>query len=274
MGSNLVAVSGDIQSSEYNPATLSGISEKQWQIAYVDHLLDFQGGKLAYAQPTRLGVFSGRLLYFNYGSFDETDEFGVKTGNTFGASEFALSAAFSNTLGQGFEYGLGIDFIYSSLESYNASAVALSAGLLYHAPIMSDFTFGVSILHLGKTLDNYTDEDEKLPVLLKIGFAKKLAHLPLLFTGSLNDITASENQFMDRLKKFSLGGEFTLSEIVRLRLGYENEIHRSVKPFRRNSFGGVSFGLGVIWKQFRLDYAFSNFGDLGSQNRIGICGTL
>jgi len=275
MGGNLYAIKHDIHAVLYNPASLSGSTVRQWSVNYVDHLLDFQGGYLAYAQPNRyLGNVSAALIYFNYGSFDETNEFGELTGRTFGASEFALSLGFSNTLGEGFDYGLGIKLIHSIIENYNASAVAIDAGLLYTATALDNLQIGVSLLNLGVPVDNYTGHKEKLPAMLNVGFSKRLAHLPLLLTGSLNDLTASEEIFADRFKRFAVGGEFEVSKIIRLRLGYQNEVNRSVKPLTRNIFNGFSMGLGIFWRQFRLDYAYSNYGDLGSQNRLGITGTF
>ena len=275
MGGNLYAIKQDLQAVLYNPAALSGSTVRQWSINYVDHLLDFQGGYLTYAQPNRyLGNVNAALIYFNYGSFQETNEFGEQTGRTFGASEFALSLGFSNTLGEGFDYGLGVKLIHSVIEKYNASAVALDAGLLYTAAALDNLQIGVSLLNLGVPLDNYTGHKEKLPIMLNAGFSKRLAHLPLLLSGSLYDLTASEEVFADRFKRFAVGGEFEVSKIVRLRLGYQNEVNRSVKPLTRNIFNGFSMGLGIFWNQFRLDYAYSNYGELGSQNRLGVTGTF
>jgi hypothetical protein len=275
MGGNLIALKGDIQATLYNPAALSGNTNRLWSASYADHLLDFQAGHLAYAQPYKnYGNLSAGLLYFNYGSFDATDEFGDKTGRTFSASEFALVLGLSNTLGKGFDYGVNLKYIYSSLDNFNASGVALDAGLLYDVPSIEELQFGISLLNLGTTLDNYTDQKEKLPVMLQLGFAKKLAHLPLLLTGSLNDLAASEENFTDRFQRFALGGEFDISEVIKFRLGYQNDVNQSVKPLGRTILSGFSLGLGIFWRQFRLDYAYSNFGDLGSQNRIGVSGQL
>lgn len=275
MGGNLMAVKGDIHAVLYNPAALSGNTNRLWSVNYADHLLDFQAGYLAYAQPYKqFGNVSAGLVYFNYGDFDETDEFGDKTGRTFGAAEFALVLGLSNSLGEGFDYGINLKYIYSSLDKFNASAIALDAGLLYNIQTIKDFQIGLSFLNLGTTINNYTDQNEKLPIILQFGFSKKLEHLPLLITGSLNDITASEENFTDRFKRFAIGGEFDISEIIKFRLGYQNEINQSVKPLGRTVLSGFSLGLGVFWKQFRLDYSYSNFGDLGSQNRLGVSGQL
>ncbi len=275
MGGNLMAIKDDIHGILYNPAALAGYSIRQWDINYVDHLLDFKAGQLAYAQPVRkLGNVYAGLLYFNYGSFTETDEFGIETGRIVHASEFALITGFSNHLGEGFDYGLGMKFLYSSLDTYNASALALDAGLIYTVPGINDLTLGFSMLNLGKTVNNYTSKTEKLPLVVQFGFAKRLAHLPLLLTGSLQDITVSGDNATDFLKRFAIGGEFDISQILKFRLGYQNQINQDVKPVGRTILSGFSLGLGVFWQKLRLDYSYSNFGDLGSQNRIGVSGSL
>lgn len=275
MGGNLMAVSGDIQALLYNPATLASNTNRLWDINYIDHLIDFKAGQLSYAQPMKtIGNFYTTLFYFNYGEFNETDEFGDQTGRTFNAAEFALSAGMSNHLGEGFDYGLGIKYLYSSLESYNASAIALDAGLMYTVPLVEDLTLGLSLLNFGMTLDNYTSHKERLPLVLQFGFSKRLAHLPLLLTGSFQDMAVSGDKVTDYLKRFAIGGEFDISEIIKFRLGYQNQINQDVKPIGRTVLSGFSLGLGINWRQFRFGYSYSNFGDLGSQNRLGISGSF
>ena len=275
MANNLIAVKGDVNAIYYNPAVLSGTDEEQWTVNYVDHLLDFQAGQLAYTRPhAKLGNIALGLVYFNYGDFEETDQFGARTGNNFGATEFALGASVANTLGDGFDYGLNVKYVYSSLDVYNASGMALDAGLLYTFPYVKDLRFGISISNLGFVLDTYQEAEGKMPLNMRIGFSKKLAHLPLLFMASLNDLTLKTDNNTDFVKRFSLGGEFDVNETVKLRIGYNNGVNQNVKPLEGTAFAGISAGLGVLWNQFRLDYAFSTYGGLGNLNRLGVTGTL
>lgn len=275
LGSNLVAIPGDINAIFVNPAVLADLTGSHYTVNYVDHLLDLQGGQLAWAtRQEGLGTVGVGLIYFNYGDFEETDEFGAPTGRSFGASEFALAATLSNALGEGFDYGLNVKFIYSALDDYSASAVALDAGLGYTPDFISDLRIGFSIANLGATITNYTEADEKLPLYLRVGFSKRLAHLPLMVTAALNDLTLQTEDNLDLFQRFSLGGEFDVSEQVKFRIGYDNGINQSVKPLGGRNFGGLSAGLGVSVSSFRLDYAFSTYGDLGSQNRLGLTGTF
>jgi hypothetical protein len=139
---------------------------------------------------------------------------------------------------------------------------------------MKDLTLGFSMLNFGTTLDNYTSQKEKLPLILQVGFAKKLEHLPLLLTGSFQDLALGSDDVVDYLKRFALGGEFDISEIIKFRLGYQNQVSQAVKPIGRTILSGFSLGLGVLWQDFRFDYAYTNYGDLGSQNRLGISGAF
>jgi len=113
-----------------------------------------------------------------------------------------------------------------------------------------------------------------LPLSLRLGFTKKLAHLPLEFNFAFNDLNVRENNFWDRLKKFSIGGEFTLSQLIRLRLGYNNDIHQGLDTGTGAGFSGVSIGLGLQISSYRFDYGFSSFGDLGATHRVGLTGEI
>ena len=276
MAGNMVAFRGDVTAFQYNPASINGIEGKAWSIAYVDHLLDFQGGMAVYSMPGgKLWRLAFHVLYFNYGAFQETDLFGEPTGRTFGASEMAVGATLANSLGQNFEYGVTVKFIYSSLERYNASAIAMDGGLLYTAPFMEGLRFGISLSNVGVAVDHYTDEKENLPLQLRLGFAKRLAHLPLTFSLAINDLTrATAGPFWEVLQRFSAGGEFDVNEHVQFRLGYQNDVNVSTRPANGRNFAGISAGVGIRWRQFRFDYSYVSFGNLGGLNRLGISGKL
>jgi hypothetical protein len=65
-----------------------------------------------------------------------------------------------------------------------------------------------------------------------------------------------------------------LSELLRLRLGYENELNHDLDTGSGNGFAGVSLGFGLVWNDYRFDYSFSSMGALGGINRFGIFGTF
>lgn len=275
MGGAYVAMRGDVNGLFHNPAGTAYMDFKQISANYSDYLLDIGGGFIAYSDHLPgIGQLSASLTYFDYGSFDEATQFAEKTGRSYGANDFAFGVTLADYLQNDLAYGVTVKYVRSSIDVWTASAVALDFGLIYEAPFQDDLFIGVSLMNVGKALSAFVNTKESLPTTLKIGFAKKLAHLPLVLNASINDLNVSENAFIDRLKKFSIGGEFTLSQLLRLRLGYDNDLHNSLKTDTGAGFSGVNIGVGIHWNAYRFDYAFSSFGDLGNTHRFGITGQL
>lgn len=275
MGGAFVAMRGDLNGLFHNPAGLAFIQEQQFNFNYTSYLLDINGGQAGYSyRLPQMGQLSAVVIYLDYGSFDETNEFAEKTGRSYGANDFSVAFSYADELEQYFTYGVALKYVSSKIDVWSANALAFDFGLLYEAPFEEDLFFGISLLNVGKTLSAFIDTKESLPMSLRIGFAKKLAHLPLEFNATLNDLNVAESSIWDRLRKFSLGGEFTLSKIFRLRLGYDNDLHQGLDTGKGAGFAGISLGFGVLWNKYRFDYGYSSFGDLGITHRFGIFGSL
>jgi len=268
---------GDINGQFINPAGLASLETRQYTFNYTNYLLDINGGSAGYAHLfPKYGVLGVSLTYMDYGAFKETDEYAVETGNEFSANDFALGIGLSNFLDENWAYGVNLKYVYSKIAEFNASAVALDFGLIYEAPFQEGLHMAFSVLNIGSNFEYYGDRKESLPQSIRLGVTKKLAHLPLVLGISLNDINVNADKFTDRLKRFSIGGEFTLSNSLRLRLGYNNDLKNSLQTEGESSskFGGLSGGLGFYLKKFRLDYSYSSFGLLGTTHRFGISGWL
>ena len=97
MAGAFISVQGDIHSLAYNPAGLAALDSKQGTASYLNHLLDFQSGFLAYAQPFALGTAAIGLHFFDYGQFERKDENNLGSGE-FGANSMALSVGYSRVV--------------------------------------------------------------------------------------------------------------------------------------------------------------------------------
>ncbi len=275
MSRSFQTIRGDLSTVFTNPAGMVYSEGRQFAFYYSNYLLDINGGLAGYAQPIKgLGVMTVAVTYFDYGTLDETNEFAEKTGFTFSAYDFALSVGLSDHLDDNFSYGVNLKYAFSKIENYNASAIAADFGLLYKVPFDKNLYFGVTLLNLGTNFEAYAGNKEPLPMSLNVGISKILAHLPLEWSVSLKDLNETRENFWDYFKEFSIGGEFRISESLRLRLGYDNGLNKDLKANNTQKFGGLSLGMGINWTKYRLDYSYSNYGTLGSIHRIGIKGTL
>jgi len=275
MANAFTTMRDDIGFGSINPAGMAGLTETMYSDAFTNYLLDINGGFAAFGfRSKKFGYATVSATFMNYGEFQETDENAVETGKTFSASDLALSVGLADTLGQAFQYGVNAKYIYSDIQNYNASAFAFDLGLLYKAGFQDDLYIGVALLNVGQNFEYYGSSREALPMTLRAGFSKKLAHLPLELAFSFTSLNQNTTKILDRFSNFALGGEFTVSPSVRIRLGYDNQIHSSLNVHQDSRFAGVSGGLGILTHGFRLDYSYSAYGFLGSTHRFGLTGTL
>jgi hypothetical protein len=262
MADAFVAMPGDIHNLVYNPAGLATLNKRQATLTYLNHLLDFQSGFLAYVQPIRGGGFGLALHFFDYGQFEGKDESNQDTGD-FGASGLSFSATYAREVVEHLSIGASGKFIRFQIEELSSSAFAGDVGLIYSFPAQA-VNVGLGVFNVGTT-SAFIDTKEDLPTNLQLGASKQLAHLPLLVSGALV-------KFIDESIDFRLGGEFQLSEQLFLRFGYNSVGQDQKVNTSKDRLAGVSLGLGFAVSTFNFDYSFSSFGEVGSLNRITLVG--
>jgi len=274
MSNAFTTARGDVGSMLINPAGMAYSETKQYMFNFTNYLLDINGGMLAYSQEVEnIGILSGSIVYMDYGSFKETDEFAQETGLSFSPTDLEVVVGWADHFDKGISYGANIKYIYSQIQDFNASAIAFDFGLIWDVPFQDDLFFGLAVQNLGSNIEYYSNLKEDLPFNIRFGGSKKLAHLPLeisISNAELNNISS----FAEFFEFLSIGGEFTISESVRLRLGYDNRLHTDLKTIEESDFGGFSGGIGIFVKTFRFDYSYSNYNLLGNTHRFGFSGTL
>ena len=269
LAGSYVAEAEDPNVMFYNPAGIKSLEGTPISFSFLKHLLDINSASLAASHYfEEYGRFSAGVNYINYGNFTEADRFGNRTGE-FGAGEMAIVLGYANNLDKNFYWGINGKFIYSSIADYSSTGYAFDLGLHYEIP-ESMWNFGFSILNLGNQLSSYIDKKENLPLDIKFGFSKELEHLPFRFFFAFNRLNEQDDSFTDRFNKFSFGGEFKLSKVLRLRFGYDNQKRKDLKIGTTAGLAGYNLGLGFLISDYRFDYAFSSLGSVGSLHRIGI----
>ncbi len=278
MGNSFIAIKNDPNTIFSNPAALS--SQTPRDSAAPGTILSLAAspigagitqGSIAFSAPApeMLGENSWigvGVLYNSYGTFQGADNVGQLTGN-FTAGDFILSVAYSGVIPEKpFHYGVAIKFISSSLATGIAgvggsSGIAADLGVYYEsAPLL--LTVGLSATNIGKELSYYDGISEALPFNLQFGLSKKLERLPLTLHLAFHNLTRDREgrNLFYALNDFSLGGEFVISKIFRLRFGYENQDRRDLQMPEGIGLGGFSAGLGMVLKKLQLDYSLSIMG--------------
>jgi hypothetical protein len=269
MAGSFVSITDDPSVIFYNPAGLGTISSSKASFGFLKHLLDINSGYAAFSQPFReWGRFGVGISYVNYGSFIQTNDAGTNVG-TFHANEFAFLGGYSNLVYNVIHYGINLKLIYSSIADSRSAALAVDIGGMYLIE-EEQITIGASLLNLGRQINAYVDTLENLPLDLKIGISKRLEHLPLLLNLDFHRLNESAEDLVTRFRAFSVGGEFTASEALKLRFGYNNQQRRDLKIGTTAGLAGFSFGAGVYVGRYEIDYAFSSLGKVGSLHRFTV----
>lgn len=262
-----------------NPALITTEADGHLEFSWLNHLSDISAGWIAYGKDfDSLGTFVAGVRYLSFGSFDERNDLGEQTG-TFSASDVALTVGASRPWREGIRYGASLSFMHSSLASSGASAMGIEAGAVYDDPERRQ-SFGVSFHHLGFVLSSIGERSDALPADLRIGFTKRLAHLPLLLS-----VTGYRLHKMDAgpedtgaiakiLYHTRLAGEFQFSESFRVRLGYDHRRHDELKIKSRLDLAGFSTGVGIRISRFSFDYALNSWSSLGGLHRITVSSSL
>ena len=273
LGGTFVSNTDDPNVIFYNPAGLKMLTGSHISFSFLKYLLDINFASITYSTEfENIGRVAAGIKYVNYGSFTGADEFGNITGS-YGAGEADFVVGYSNIIDQNFYYGVNAKFIYSSIADRSSSALALDLGLNYNVPAQ-EFSVGFAILNVGTQLSYYYSTRENLPLDVTIGVSKKLTYLPLRLSLDFHRLNDDQSDFISHLRAFTIGAEFTLSKVLRLRLGYDNEKRQDLTIGTLAGIAGFSAGLGAVIKGYSFDYGFSSLGAIGALHRISIATTL
>lgn len=269
MAGSFVSITNDPNVLFYNVAGLGTLDTPRGSVGFFKHLLDINAGYISYGQSFNdIGYFGGGILYTNYGSFTRTDELGNNIGS-FNASDIAVAVGYSNILEENLYYGASLKFIYSSIAGYRSTGLAGDLGLLYVMP-ENRISLGISVRNLGRQLSTYLGTQENLPLDVSIGGSIVPRGIPLLLNVNIHKINEQADNFADRFRAFGVGGEFTLSKVFQLRFGYNNEQRKDLQIGTTTGLAGFSVGLGVNVSHYKVDYALSSLGTIGSLHRISV----
>ncbi len=268
LGDAFTARQGDVTTVMYNPASIGFLDGRQAAVSYMDHLLDIGSGYVGYAQPwADYGVFGSSLVYFNYGDFEGYDVNGDKTAS-FSAGDWAWSVFYANQVADQWSYGVSLKYIYSSIQDYSSSAVAMDLGAQYHyKPLM--LQAGISLLNIGQVTKSYIHKKDPLPFSMQIGVAKKLENAPITVSAhwvDLQDISSAG----DLIRRLSVSAELNPKEPLFIRAGYNHQRHRDLNLNDKDFISrvaGLSAGIGYTYDRYTFDYSFTSWG-IGTLNRF------
>lgn len=246
------ALADNAAALQFNPAGLIRPDAQEITASYGQW---FGGGAFQHVSYTHpigggLDAWGASILYFDPGSFMQTNELALETNRSLIAQDLAVTVGYARRIARYWAFGASGKYIYRRLDQYHAGALAADLGMLYWTPL-EGLVAGVSIQNLGGTLQFISDR-ENLPLTFRGG----LAYTPQL--GYLT-LIADLIQASDEEATVALGIEAKASENVRLRFGWQP---------KRDLYKGLGAGVGFSVSGIVLDYAYVPFEIFGGTHRV------
>ena len=223
---NVGIAHADVKNVFHNPA-FAGLNKRHQEISYVDWLpnLTDDMGYQSILYTSSLG-WSSEIFYFNYGTQQQSDQFGIILGD-FESSSFRISGG----------YGFGIkDWMFGArLNIYNHNFIDdIDIGMNYGIDLGAYKEFGNTSLGIvlkdvgGET--EVLDQSLNLPMSVGIGVGQKFGDFTL----------ASDVKVFEDYNSIGIGGVYDLG-IASFKLGYYTESEFEVDYLTLG--GGIDAGI-------------------------------
>lgn len=264
LGGAFTGVADDANALSVNPAGLSQLNYRQVIINHHEWLLDSAYEYLGVVHPVpfgRLGTAGIGILYLNLGDFEgryyRDAEAGIKAGQKapdFKASNILVALSYSWQMRTDTLAGLRFGFLRERLEEETANGVTCDIGVLHRLNVIPGLIVGIEVKNMGPSIEFIGPKAKgPLPFTVQAGASYRALGDDLLLT---MDIVEP----IDNDVGIHLGAEYRLFDTF-VRAGY-----------RKSDLGpGITGGLGFeLTKNYRLDYAYAPFDDLGRMHSLSL----
>jgi hypothetical protein len=283
MGEATVAVVNDVSALFWNPAGLTLSTENQVIFSHAEWLVDlkhdFFGASYSLGDNDFVGVSFTSLTTDPMPVTTEYQPTG--TGNYFNYGDIAVGATYARKMTDQFSFGITVRYVRETIAELNANAVMLDIGTYYYMGLgTSRFSvvvtnFGNNVAPSGSVANGAgvtvtAFQNFSPPTMFKLGYAFE----PWL--DETNRLTASIqlNHPNDNAENIRFGAEYAYDKMFFVRAGVKRTIGESFLGRSTSSAEDVSFGGGVRIPLgitvATVDYAFTNFNELGNIHRMTI----
>lgn len=255
MGEAFTAMSSDINCIYWNPAGLAKIEGINLAFMHNRWFQDISSNYLATAFKINKDVIGVSLILNHVSDIQLRDKPTTEPIGTFDAQDFALTLSYAKSFAPRIDFGLSIKGLYQKIYIYEGFGFAFDFGGIYF--LNDKIQFGATILNLGPKM-KLDQEKFSLPLIYKLGVIYKTreSYLDGDIIFGLDLVKPRDNDF-----RLHSGVEYDYDNILALRIGYQLGYDEK----------DLSFGLGLGYDRYKIDYAFVPFGsDLGNTHRISL----
>ena len=248
-------------------------------------------GALTYARKIRKTMGMVHFRYASYGKMQRTDIDGTNLG-TFTPGDFILGASAQHKFNERMSVGATLNILYSQLDSYTAFGTSLDIAGLYRDSARNLNIVGV-IKNLGVQWKGYTNIKNPLPLEVQFGISHKLKHAPFRISlvaqhlqkwnlsyvdpnakPRVDPLTGDTIQvknagFFENLARHAkVQLEVLIGKKLQIRTAFDYQRRRELAIIGRGGLAGFSFGAGLAFKRFSIDYGWYIYSVAGGQHGL------
>ena len=285
MGTAQTASGRGISASAYNPANLAFIDKQEVFFNRTNYIVGMSHVFMGYATP----LSDDEVVGFNVFSFDSGEIEGSEEnpflnesgeGGTYKVTNFLVKGLYSARIGDQLKIGASLKYMREDIDDMYMQGVAFDAGVNYDLGVFG-LILGSSITNLGpdikfqgkglevvdsesgETIVRATDSFS-LPTTIRFGVESQVMggnsgsfiyNDLLSLSIALDGISSMDSYFYS-----SLGAELGFTDMVFARVGL----------YMGHDTKKISLGLGLKYDWIKIDYAYTDYGVLGSTGQFGI----
>lgn len=258
----------------WNPAGLEKVKGFDASISYVSWLLDVKHYSFSASYHAEdIGTFGVHGVFTDIGDIEVTraDALGFVngvynpglTGEVISPSSIVIGLSYARSLTDKFSFGITGKYVREDLVYGSADAVVFDAGLVFHTGFRS-IVIAASIMNFGPTI-KFIDRSYPLPQTFVVGTSVNLFSPNNPLIGRLEDhsilLAYDMVQPRDFGQQHSAGMEYNFKDILFVRGGYKFNGDQE----------GISGGIGLNYMNYRIDYAYNDYGEfLNSVHKVTI----
>jgi len=278
-GGAFVASVDDVTSLYWNPAGLSRMTRGEAYATHAEWIGGLDFNVASFAMPVAGGTAGVQVTMLSVPDMlVRTEDFQQGTGETFDASDLAVSVAYGRQVTDRFRLGGTVKYIQQRIWNETANGFAVDLGTQFRTDFFGGLTIGAAVSNFGSDLQldgrdlrrfydpspTETGNNGTVPVDatteawgLPLSFSLGVAAQP--FRSRLQQLTVSVDALhpSSNYESMNAGFEYGFRERFFLRGGYEG-------LFLPDQEGGLA----------KLDYAYRNAGRLGGAHVIGLAVTF
>ncbi len=277
MGEAFISIANDAEALYWNPAGISQFRKNALIASHIQWLVDIKlefAGAVYHLDPANsVGI---AITYLHTDEMMETTELmPLGTGRKFSFGDFMVGLTYARNMTDKFSFGITAKVMQENIAELTMRAFLFDLGTYYKTGWRS-IRFAVAVTNFGSdiaptgTVEYVNLQNEKVtvksfqsfspPTMFRIGIAMELMETEnSKLTSSVQLDHPNDNK-----ENLNFGLEYWWNDVLALRAGY--------KTARVEENFSAGFGLRLPMKtaDFRLDYAFTNFGRLGYVNRFAL----